>query len=107
MKIDNSAGDSWGVIDFDNLLKLAEFSVQNCSLHYKENFDGIVPTPARKLLIFLLKCLDKQIHIEIHIYWKVDREARMVPPIQTEYFLSGGAMLLIFMVEGERAVISF
>ncbi|KAG7275008.1 hypothetical protein CRUP_001101 [Coryphaenoides rupestris] len=47
----------------------------------------------------------------IHICWKVDREARMEPPIQTEYFLSGGAMIspptLIFMVEGARAVISF
>uniref|UniRef100_A0A8D8Q8K8 Uncharacterized protein n=1 Tax=Cacopsylla melanoneura TaxID=428564 RepID=A0A8D8Q8K8_9HEMI len=26
--------------------------------------------------------------LEIHICWKVDREARMEPPIQTEYFLS-------------------
>merc|ERR1719347_332508 len=31
----------------------------------------------------------------------------MEPPIQTEYFLSGGAMILIFMVLGARAVISF
>merc|ERR1712242_192780 len=31
--------------------------------------------------------------LEIHICWKVDREARMDPPIQTEYFLSGGAMI--------------
>merc|ERR1711962_589135 len=36
----------------------------------------------------------------IHICWKVDREAKMEPPIQTEYFLSGGAMILILMVEG-------
>merc|ERR1712226_381904 len=36
-----------------------------------------------------------------------DREDRMDPPIQTEYFLSGGAMILILMVEGARAVISF
>merc|ERR1712179_897903 len=43
----------------------------------------------------------------IHICWKVEREARMEPPIQTEYFLSGGAIVLIFMVEGARAVISF
>merc|ERR1719184_680300 len=28
--------------------------------------------------------------LEIHICWKVEREARMEPPIQTEYFLSGG-----------------
>merc|ERR1719445_2998376 len=45
--------------------------------------------------------------LEIHICWKVDREARMEPPIQTEYFLSGGAMILILIVEGARAVISF
>ena len=31
----------------------------------------------------------------------------MEPPIQTEYFLSGGAMILIFIVGGARAVISF
>merc|ERR1719186_1471979 len=31
----------------------------------------------------------------------------MDPPIHTEYFLSGGAMILILMVEGARAVISF
>merc|ERR550539_918654 len=45
--------------------------------------------------------------LEIHICWKVEREARMDPPIQTEYFLSGGAMILIFIVLGARAVISF
>ena len=39
--------------------------------------------------------------------WKVDNEARMDPPIQTEYFLSGGAMILIFMVGGAKAEISF
>ena len=31
----------------------------------------------------------------------------MEPPIQTEYFLSGGAMILILMVAGARAEISF
>merc|ERR1712240_775299 len=45
--------------------------------------------------------------LEIHISWKVEREAKMEPPIQTEYFLSGGAMILIFVVEGAKAVISF
>merc|ERR1711988_831322 len=38
---------------------------------------------------------------------EVEREARMEPPIHTEYFLSGGAIILILMVEGARAVISF
>merc|ERR1712223_256986 len=45
--------------------------------------------------------------LEIHICWKVEREAKMEPPIQTEYFLSGGAMILILMVDGAKAVISF
>ena len=31
----------------------------------------------------------------------------MEPPIHTEYFLSGGAMILIFIVGGAKAVISF
>merc|ERR1719340_562650 len=31
----------------------------------------------------------------------------MEPPIHTEYFLSGGAMILILMVDGAKAVISF
>ncbi|CAD1469860.1 unnamed protein product [Heterotrigona itama] len=37
----------------------------------------------------------------------VDKDARIDPPIHTEYFLSGGAIILIFMVDGARAVISF
>ena len=45
--------------------------------------------------------------LEIHICWNVESEARIDPPIHTEYFLSGGAMILIFMVGGARAVISF
>eukprot|EP00953_Heterococcus_sp_UTEX-ZZ885_P002597 1918-Heterococcus_DN1.PRE.1 len=42
----------------------------------------------------------------IHICWKVDREARIEPPIQTLYLRSGGATTLIFMVLGARAVSS-
>merc|ERR1712054_215052 len=42
--------------------------------------------------------------LEIHICWNVDRELKMDPPIHTEYFLSGGATTLIFMVEGASAV---
>ena len=41
---------------------------------------------------------------EIHICWKVERDAKMEPPIHTEYLRSGGATTLIFMVEGARAV---
>ena len=42
----------------------------------------------------------------IHICWKVDRLARMEPPIQTLYLRSGGATTLIFMALGASAVIS-
>ena len=43
----------------------------------------------------------------IHICWKVESEARMEPPIHTEYFLSEGAMILIFIVGGARFETSF
>jgi len=36
----------------------------------------------------------------IHIVWKVDSEAKIEPPSQTEYFLSGGAKILILFVDG-------
>merc|ERR1719499_378778 len=42
--------------------------------------------------------------LEIHICWKVLKDDRMEPPIQTEYFLSGGATTLIFIVDGAKAV---
>jgi len=38
--------------------------------------------------------------------WKELREDKIDPPIQTEYFLSAGAMTLIFMAEGARETIS-
>jgi len=37
-----------------------------------------------------------------YICWNVEREDKMEPPIHTEYLRSGGAMTLIFMVEGAR-----
>merc|ERR1712070_687855 len=45
--------------------------------------------------------------LEIHICWKVLRDDKMEPPIHTEYFRSGGATTLIFIVEGASAVSSF
>merc|ERR1719295_1613069 len=39
--------------------------------------------------------------------WKVSMELMMEPPIQAKYFLSGGATILVFIVGGARAVISF
>merc|ERR1719163_1066870 len=44
--------------------------------------------------------------LEIHICWNVLSEDRMEPPIHTEYFRSGGATTLIFIVAGARAVSS-
>merc|ERR1719243_27003 len=44
---------------------------------------------------------------EIHCCWKVESEAKIEPPIHTEYFRSGGANTLIFMLDGARAVNSF
>ncbi len=40
------------------------------------------------------------------VNWTV-RAIKMEPPIHTEYLRSGGAIILIFMVLGAKAVISF
>merc|ERR1712194_538454 len=37
--------------------------------------------------------------LEIHICWKVLKDDKMEPPIQTEYLRSGGATTLIFIVD--------
>jgi hypothetical protein len=37
----------------------------------------------------------------------VDSDAKIDPPIHTEYLRSGGAIILIFIVLGANAVISF
>jgi hypothetical protein len=37
--------------------------------------------------------------------WKVDKDERIDPPIQTKNFLSGGATTLIFMVLGASEII--
>jgi len=36
----------------------------------------------------------------IHICWKVEREDKIDPPIQTEYFRSGGATTLTLIAGG-------
>merc|ERR1712087_369861 len=38
----------------------------------------------------------------IHISSKVDNDDKMEPPIQTEYFLSGGAIILIVIESGAK-----
>ena len=40
----------------------------------------------------------------IHMAWKVDRELKIEPPIQTKNFLSAGATTLIFIVDGASCV---
>jgi hypothetical protein len=40
----------------------------------------------------------------IHMFWKVESELRIEPPIQTKNFLSAGATTFIFIVEGASAV---
>merc|ERR1711972_1101774 len=44
---------------------------------------------------------------EIHICWKVLKDDKIEPPMHTEYFRSGGATTLIFIVDGANAVSSF
>lgn len=45
-------------------------------------------------------------HLVIHMFWKVDREDRMEPPIHTRYLRSGGATTRTFTAEPPRAVTS-
>jgi len=45
--------------------------------------------------------------LEHQRFWNVLNDAKIDPPIQTEYFRSGGATILTFMLDGERAVSSF
>ena len=42
-----------------------------------------------------------------HISWKEDRDDKIDPPIQTEYFLSGEEITLIFIVLGTKLFMSF
>merc|ERR1712113_549282 len=43
----------------------------------------------------------------IHISSNVLNDDNILPPIHTEYFLSGGAIILIFIESGANALISF
>merc|ERR1719229_1296853 len=43
----------------------------------------------------------------IHISSNVDNDDKILPPIHTEYFLSGGAIILIVIESGANALISF
>ena len=43
----------------------------------------------------------------VHTCWKVDSEARMDSPLHTRYLLSGGVMILTFIVLWAKAVIYF
>ena len=73
----------------------------------------------KKMLCFYLLVIQKHLRwtidgpdssysvLLIHICWNVANEAKIEPPIQTEYLRSGGAMILIFIVFGANAVNSF
>ena len=52
------------------------------------------------ILKFYLPCFD------IHNCENVESDARIEPPIQVEYFRSGGAMILTLMELGAKAVTS-
>jgi hypothetical protein len=43
----------------------------------------------------------------MNIGWKLDRDARIDPPIHDENFLSGGSKTFIFIVDGARAITYF
>merc|ERR1719221_1025545 len=45
--------------------------------------------------------------LEIHICWKVLNDERIDPPIHTEYFRSGGATTLIFVVPPDRTTFAY
>ncbi len=66
-----------------------------------------VPNAQKHLRWTMLGPFSSYSALAIHIAWKVESEAKMDPPIQTEYFRSGGATTLIFILWGARFVISF
>ena len=43
----------------------------------------------------------------IHVFWKVEREATMEPPIHTEYLRSGGSTTATLIEGGDRMDSSF
>jgi hypothetical protein len=45
-------------------------------------------------------------HLVIHMFWKVDSDDRMEPPIQTRYLRSGGATTRTFTAEPPSVVTS-
>merc|ERR1712124_18624 len=68
---------------------------KTCTLNHQKHFIWTIEGPDSSYSL-----------LEIHICWKVLSEERMDPPIHTEYFRSGGATTLIFIVEGASAVSS-
>ena len=61
----------------------------------------------RKVLLYRAKECKILTFLLIHIGWKDSIEVKIDPPIQTEYFRFGGAMILIFIVGGANSVTSF
>merc|ERR1712100_747022 len=80
-------------MNFEGSKPPSDMNGNNCWIPFQKHFLCTMAGPDSSYSCF-----------EIHICWKVLREERMEPPIQTEYFRSGGATTLIFIVEGARAV---
>merc|ERR1712113_1046737 len=74
------------------LVQIIIYVIHCIQVHFLCTIDG----PASSYSSFL-----------IHISSNVDSEDRMEPPIHTEYFLSGGAMILMVIESGASAVTSF
>ncbi len=62
----------------------------------QKHFLCTIPDPPSKYY-----CLDT------NIGWKLDNDAKIDPPIQAAYFLSGGSNTFIFIVEGASAITYF
>ena len=71
------------------------YSKSNQLLSAQKHFRCTIPGPESSYSSF-----------EIHISWNVDSEERIEPPIQTEYFLSGGATIFTLSEAGANDVIS-
>uniref|UniRef100_A0A1A9ZNW7 BACK domain-containing protein n=1 Tax=Glossina pallidipes TaxID=7398 RepID=A0A1A9ZNW7_GLOPL len=78
---------------------LQSYSIECCDPYFELELEFVAAVILRGGPDSSYSCL------EIHICWKVDNEAKMEPPIQTEYLRSGGAIILIFIVEGAKALL--
>lgn len=62
----------------------------------QKHFLWTIPAPPSKYYCF-----------DTNIGWKLERDAKIDPPIQAAYFRYGGSNTLIFIVEGAKAITYF